>query len=53
MTATLDRFFGNYDMQAVIDWARVRSAATYVEGINRNKPAILIANSRHPMPAGA
>jgi putative CocE/NonD family hydrolase len=45
LTHALDAYFANDDIDDVIQWGRVRSAATYVDRINRNHPAILMANS--------
>jgi dienelactone hydrolase len=41
----MDRYFANRDVDEVRGWARVRSAVTYVGAINRNGPAILLANA--------
>jgi predicted acyl esterase len=45
MSAMLDRFFANRDVETVKRWARSRGAATFVDQINRNGPAILLANA--------
>jgi predicted acyl esterase len=41
----LTDFFANRNVAEVMAWARVRSAATYIDAINANRPAVLIANS--------
>ncbi|GID71713.1 hypothetical protein Ade02nite_03540 [Paractinoplanes deccanensis] len=38
-------FKANRNVPEVMAWARVRSAATYLNALNTNKPAILIANA--------
>ena len=45
LTANLDDYFANRDVDAVKAWARIRGAATYVGAINANHPAILMANA--------
>jgi predicted acyl esterase len=45
LTANLGDYFANRDAAAVQAWGRVRSAATYVDAINANHPAILMANA--------
>jgi dienelactone hydrolase len=45
LTAMTDAYFANQDLGPITDWGRVRSAATYIDAINRNHPAIMIANS--------
>ncbi|GAA0480543.1 hypothetical protein Aca07nite_31700 [Actinoplanes capillaceus] len=44
LTAMLGKFNGNQDVASVMAWAKVRSAATYLDAINANRPAVLIAN---------
>ncbi|OJT21880.1 acyl esterase [Archangium sp. Cb G35] len=41
----LSDFFANQNLDGVISYARVRSAATYLERINASRPAILLANA--------
>ena len=41
----LTDYWANRDIDAIKAFTRVRSAATYVEAINANRPAILMANS--------
>jgi predicted acyl esterase len=41
----LDDFFANRDVDQVIAWGRVRSPATYLNAINANRPAVLLANA--------
>ena len=41
----LDDYCANRNIDAIKACARVRSAATYVDAINANGPAILMANS--------
>lgn len=38
-------FKADRDVAEVMAWARVRSPATYLDAINANRPAVLIANS--------
>ena len=38
-------YWANQNIDAIKAFARVRSAATYVDAINANRPAILMANS--------
>ncbi len=45
LTANLDSYFGNRDIDTVKAFGRVRSAATYVDRLNTNAPAILLANA--------
>jgi predicted acyl esterase len=45
LTAMLDAYFANQNVDPLINWGRVRSAATYIDAINRNHPAIMMANS--------
>lgn len=42
---TLSDYFGNRNLSGVAAFAQVRSAATYLDRINANRPAILIANA--------
>ncbi|MDY7232689.1 CocE/NonD family hydrolase [Hyalangium rubrum] len=41
----LSNFFDNQNLDSVIAYAQVRSAATYLNRINTNRPAILMANA--------
>jgi predicted acyl esterase len=41
----LSDYFGNQNLAGLAAFARVRSAATYVDRINANRPAILLANA--------
>lgn len=45
LTGVLDKYFGNHDLDDVVEFGRVRSAATYIDAINHNAPAVLIANA--------
>jgi predicted acyl esterase len=45
LTGKLDDFAANRNVDQVLAWSRVRSAATYVDAINANRPAILLANA--------
>ena len=38
-------FNANRDVPEVMAWAKVRSAATYLDAINANRPAVLMANA--------
>jgi len=42
--AALRDFYANRNIPQVQAWGRVRSAATYLDGINANRPAIMMAN---------
>ncbi len=42
---TLSDYFGNRNLAGIAAYAQVRSAATYIDRINANRPAILIANA--------
>ncbi|ATB39000.1 acyl esterase [Cystobacter fuscus] len=41
----LSDFFANQNLDSVIAYAQTRSAATYLDRINANRPAILMANA--------
>lgn len=41
----LSDYFGNRNLAGISEFARVRSAATYLDRINANRPAIFIANA--------
>jgi len=41
----LDDFAANRNVAEVLAWARARSAASYVDAINTNHPAVLMANA--------
>ncbi|GAA3217576.1 CocE/NonD family hydrolase [Dactylosporangium siamense] len=45
LTGKLDDFNANRNVAQIMAWAGVRSAATYLDAINANRPAVLIANS--------
>ncbi|HEU4533908.1 MAG TPA: CocE/NonD family hydrolase [Polyangiaceae bacterium] len=45
LTDTLGKYFGNHHLDDVVAYGRARSAATYVDAINANGPAILMANA--------
>jgi predicted acyl esterase len=43
--ALVKAYFANQDLDPLKSWGRVRSPATYVDAINRNHPAIMMANA--------
>jgi putative CocE/NonD family hydrolase len=43
--AMTDAYFANQDLDPITQWGRVRSASTYIDAINRNKPAVMMANA--------
>ncbi|HEV7896790.1 MAG TPA: CocE/NonD family hydrolase [Planosporangium sp.] len=45
LNSLIDSYFANENLDPLIAWGRVRSAGTYIDAINRNRPAILLANS--------
>ncbi len=45
LRTTLDDFFANRNIDQVMAFGRVRSAQTHLAAINRNAPAIMIANA--------
>nr|BFE78461.1 CocE/NonD family hydrolase [Planobispora longispora] len=45
LTGKLGDFAANRDIAEVSAWANVRSPATYIDAINANRPAVLIANA--------
>jgi hypothetical protein len=45
LRAMLADYFANRNIAAVKEWGRVRGAATYLDAINRNRPAIFMANA--------
>jgi predicted acyl esterase len=45
LTSMINAYFANQDLDPIKQWGRVRSAMTYIDAINRNHPAIMIANS--------
>jgi hypothetical protein len=45
LTGKLGDFAANRNVAEVLQWSRVRSAATYVDAINANRPAVLMANA--------
>ena len=45
LTAMLAAYNANQNLDPVVAWGKIRSAATYLDAINRNRPAIMMANS--------
>lgn len=45
LTGKLDDFAADRDAAGIAAWARVRSPATYLDAVNANRPAVLIANA--------
>ncbi|GAB3150692.1 CocE/NonD family hydrolase [Micromonospora sonneratiae] len=45
LTGKLNDFAANRNIDEIITWAGVRSAASYLNEINANQPAVLIANA--------
>jgi len=45
LTTKLGDFAANRNIDEVLAWSRARSAATYVDAINANRPAVLMANA--------
>ncbi|GIG63296.1 hypothetical protein Lfu02_76680 [Longispora fulva] len=45
LTGILGDFYANRDIDNIKSWAKIRSAATYLDGINAHQPAILMANA--------
>ncbi|MGW0435025.1 CocE/NonD family hydrolase [Micromonospora sp. NPDC003197] len=45
LTSKLEDFAANRNINEVIAWADARSAASYIDQINANQPAVLIANA--------
>jgi putative CocE/NonD family hydrolase len=45
MRTIIDDYFANRNVDRITSWARVRSAASYLDQINGNHPAIFLANS--------
>ncbi|GII04697.1 CocE/NonD family hydrolase [Planobispora takensis] len=45
LTGKLDDFAADRNVEEIIAWAGVRSPATYLDAINANRPAVLIANA--------
>jgi predicted acyl esterase len=45
LTGKLGDFAANRNVDEVLAWSRTRSAATYVDAINANRPAVLMANA--------
>ncbi|HEU4425111.1 MAG TPA: CocE/NonD family hydrolase [Pilimelia sp.] len=41
----VDDYFDNRNIQRMISWGQVRSARTYLDRLNANRPAILLANA--------
>lgn len=44
LTRTLSDFAANRNVDQIKAWGRIRSAGTYVDAINANQPAVLLAN---------
>jgi dienelactone hydrolase len=45
LTGKLTDFAANRNVDEVLAWSRTRSPATYVDAINANRPAVLMANA--------
>ncbi|MFI6509469.1 CocE/NonD family hydrolase [Streptosporangium sp. NPDC050855] len=45
LTERLGDFAAGRDLDEIVAWANVRSPATYLDAINANRPAVLIANA--------
>lgn len=45
LRTTIDNYYANRNLEEIIAWGKVRSASTYVQRINSNAPAILLANA--------
>ncbi|RKH52507.1 CocE/NonD family hydrolase [Corallococcus llansteffanensis] len=45
LRTTIDNYYANRDIPGIKAWGRVRSASTYLQDINANAPAILMANA--------
>ncbi len=45
LTGKLGDFSANRNIDQVMQWAQVRSAETYLDAINANQPAVLLANA--------
>jgi predicted acyl esterase len=45
LSQMLADYFANRNIDAVMAWGRIRSAASYLDAINANHPAILMANA--------
>jgi hypothetical protein len=45
MRTMINDYFANRNLDPITAWGRIRSATTYVDGINANHPAIFLANS--------
>jgi predicted acyl esterase len=43
--ALVDAYFANQDLDPITNWGRVRSPSTYLDAINRNRPAVMMANA--------
>ncbi len=44
LTRTLSDFAANRNVDQIKAWGRIRSAGTYLDAINANRPAVLLAN---------
>jgi len=45
LTNMINAYFANEDLDPITQWGRIRSAVNYVDKINQNHPAIMMANS--------
>ena len=45
LTGKLDDFAAGRNVDQVLAWSRVRSPASYVDAVNANRPAVLMANA--------
>jgi predicted acyl esterase len=45
LTTKLADFAANRNVEEVVSWARVRSPVTYLDALNANRPAVLMANA--------
>ena len=45
MRVMIANYFANENLDGITAWGRIRSAATYLDAINRNHPAVFLANS--------
>jgi putative CocE/NonD family hydrolase len=45
LSQVIDDYFANRNLDRITAFARLRSASSYVDAINRNHPAILLANA--------
>jgi hypothetical protein len=45
LSNTIDDFMANRNVPQVLAWGRVRSPVTYLDALNTNRPAVLMANA--------